>query len=108
MSITIKIAFLPPSFSDFEDSIVVINEETAVEIPIIAKRKKPLINLPDVIETNPCWIGDKSDTYIKCKNSGGDGGFKIYSEKFTNDNASDVLKIGQFTLGPSQFFLPTN
>ena len=107
MSVTMKISFQPSSFSNFYDSVIIINEDTAVQIPISAEREKPNINLLPVIETNPCWIGDKSDTFIKCKNSGGDGGFKIYSEKYNNDNNNDVLKIGQFTLGPSQFFLST-
>ena len=48
----------------------------------------------------PCWL--------RCVNNGGDGGFKFFCEKDEDDSKqtdADTIRIGSFTLTPSEFYL---
>jgi hypothetical protein len=54
------------------------------------------------------WIGDKVDMAFRCVNTGGDGGFKFFCERDEDDSKQtdfDNIKIGAFTLTPSEFYL---
>ena len=54
------------------------------------------------------WLGDRVDMAFRCVNSGGDGGFKFFCEKDEDDSKqtdADTIRIGTFTLTPSEFYL---
>ena len=45
---------------------------------------------------------------FRCVNTGGDGGFKFFCEKDEDDSKqtdADTIRIGSFTLTPSEFYL---
>jgi len=54
------------------------------------------------------WIGDRVDMAFRCVNTGGDGGFKFFCERDEDDfkqTDSETIRIGPFTLTPSEFYL---
>lgn len=54
------------------------------------------------------WLGDRVDMAFRCINTGGDGGFKFFCEKDEDDSKqtdADTIRIGSFTLTPSEFYL---
>lgn len=57
------------------------------------------------------WLGDRVDMAFRCVNTGGDGGFKFFCEKDEDDSKqtdTDTIRIGSFTLTPSEFYLYHN
>ena len=45
---------------------------------------------------------------FRCVNTGGDGGFKFFCDRDEDDlkqTDSDAIRIGSFTLNPSEFYL---
>ena len=110
MSVFIFISFCAPSFGDFDDELTVVTEAMNFAIPIRARRDPPIINLVNPLDCRSCWLGDRVDMAFRCMNSGGDGGFKFFCEKDEDDKKqqeADSLKIGPFTLFPSEFYLYT-
>jgi len=54
------------------------------------------------------WLGDRVDMAFRCCNTGGNGGFKFFCEKDEDDSRQqdpDTIKIGSFSLNPSEFYL---
>ena len=108
MSVIMNISFFAPSFADFDDVIKIVTEENSFEIPIRARREPPVIKLVNPMDSKSCWIGDRVDMVFRCTNTGGDGGFKFFCEKDEDDNKqeeADTIKLGPFTLFPSEFYL---
>jgi hypothetical protein len=48
---------------------------------LIAKKEPPSINLPETLDCQSCWIGDKSEVTFRITNKGGEAGFKFFTEK---------------------------
>ena len=108
MSVTLSIAFCAPSFADFDDMLTVVTEENSFKIPLRARRDPPVITLTNPLDCLHSWIGDRVDMAFRCVNTGGDGGFKFFCEKDEDDSRQsdpDNIRIGCFTLTPSEFYL---
>jgi len=108
MSLVLNISFCAPSFADFDDTITFITEESSFKIPMKARRDPPVINLVNPMDCLSSWIGDRVDMAFRCVNTGGDGGFKFFCEKDEDDSKqkdSETIRIGAFTLTPSEFYL---
>ena len=91
MSVTLSISFTALSFGDFDDFLTVVTEENSFKVPLRAS-----------------WIGDRVDMAFRCVNTGGDGGFKFFCERDEDDfkqNDAETIRIGPFTLTPSEFYL---
>ena len=108
MSLHMLIAFRAPSFADFDDLITFVTEESSFKIPMRARRDPPSITLTNPMDCLNSWLGDRVDMAFRCVNSGGDGGFKFFCEKDEDDSKqtdADTIRIGSFTLTPSEFYL---
>lgn len=108
MSLNLVIAFQAPSFADFDDIITFVTEESSFKIPMRARRDPPQISLTNPMDCMNSWIGDRVDMAFRCLNTGGDGGFKFFCEKDEDDSKqteADTIKIGSFSLTPSEFYL---
>lgn len=108
MSVSMFVTFSAPSFADFDDKLTIVTEENSFDIPIRARRQPPVIKLVNPMDCKSCWIGDRVDMAFRCQNTGGDGGFKFFCEKDEDDHNQhepDTIKIGPFTLFPSEFYL---
>lgn len=103
-----NIAFHAPSFADFNDVLTIVTEENSFDIPIVARREPPVIKLVNPMDSKSCWIGDRVDMVFRCTNTGGDGGFKFFCERDEDDSRqeeADTIKLGPYTLFPSEFYL---
>lgn len=108
MSLSMQIAFSAPSFADFDDTITFVTEESSFKIPMRARRDPPSISLVNPMDCLNSWLGDRVDMAFRCVNNGGDGGFKFFCEKDEDDSKqtdADTIRIGSFTLTPSEFYL---
>lgn len=108
MSLTMNIAFSAPSFADFDDIITFVTEESSFQIPMRARRDPPSISLVNPMDCLNSWLGDRVDMAFRCVNTGGDGGFKFFCEKDEDDQKqtdAENIRIGSFTLNPSEFYL---
>ena len=108
MSLTMSIVFSAPSFADFDDVITFVTEESSFKIPMRARRDPPQISLTNPMDCLNSWLGDRVDMAFRCVNTGGDGGFKFFCEKDEDDSKqtdADTIRIGSFTLTPSEFYL---
>lgn len=108
MSLLMSIAFSAPSFADFDDAITFVTEESSFKIPMKARREPPQISLTNPMDCLNSWLGDRVDMAFRCVNTGGDGGFKFFCEKDEDDSKQtdpDTIRIGSFTLNPSEFYL---
>ena len=108
MSLNMSICFSAPSFADFDDCITFVTEESSFKIPMRARRDPPQISLSNPLDCLNSWLGDRVDMAFRCLNTGGDGGFKFFCEKDEDDSKqsdADSIKIGSFTLNPSEFYL---
>jgi hypothetical protein len=108
MSLDMVVAFHAPTFADFEDAITFITEEISFKVPLRAKRDPPQITLNNPMDCLNSWLGDRVDMAFRCINTGGDGGFKFFCERDEDDqkqNDPDTIRLGSFTLTPSEFYL---
>ena len=108
MSLTFGVTFQAPSFADFDDFITFITEENSFKLPLKARREPPIISLVNPMNCLNSWLGDRVDMAFRCVNQGGDGGFKFFCDKDEDDLKQtdvDSIKIGSFTLNPSEFYL---
>ena len=108
MSVTVSISFSAPSFGDFDDVLTVVTEDSSFKIPLRARRDPPIISLVNPLDCLHSWIGDRVDMAFRCVNTGGDGGFKFFCERDEDDfkqTDSETIRIGSFTLTPSEFYL---
>ena len=108
MSVNLFIQLCAPSFADFDDALTVITEENSFKVPLRARRDPPVINLVNPLDCLHSWLGDKVDMAFRCVNNGGDGGFKFFCERDEDDSRQtdpDTIRIGSFTLSPSEFYL---
>jgi hypothetical protein len=108
MSVVFNVVFQAPSFANFDDVLTIVTKDNTFDVPIRARREPPIIKLVNPMDSKACWIGDKVDMVFRCMNTGGDGGFKFFCEKDEDDNQQDepeTIKIGPFTLIPSEFYL---
>jgi len=108
MSLHMVVAFSAPSFADFDDVVTFVTEESSFKIPLRARRNPPQISLTNPMDCLNSWIGDRVDMAFRCVNTGGDGGFKFFCEKDEDDSKqtdADTIRIGSFTLTPSEFYL---
>jgi hypothetical protein len=108
MSLMLYVTFCAPSFADFDDSITFVTEENSFKLPLRARREPPSISLVNPLDCLHSWLGDRVDMAFRCINNGGDGGFKFFCEKDEDDSKqmdADTIRIGSFTLTPSEFYL---
>ena len=108
LGVMIYVNFVAPSFADFDDFITVVTENNSFKVPIRARRDPPLITLANPMNCLHSWVGDRVDMAFRCLNSGGDGGFKFFCERDEDDfkqTDSETIRIGSFTLTPSEFYL---
>lgn len=108
MSLTFSVSFHAPSFADFDDFVTFVTEENSFKLPLRARRVPPVINLVNPLNCLNSWLGDRVDMAFRCVNNGGDGGFKFFCDKDEDDLKQtdlDTIKIGPFTLTPSEFYL---
>lgn len=73
----------------------------------MAKKEPPNINLPELLDCQSCWLGDRADMVFRVQNKGGEGGFKFFCEHEEDDlkQSGDVIKLQNFTICPSEFFI---
>lgn len=108
MSLKMSVTFSSPSFADFDDFITFVTEDNSFKVPLRARRDPPSINLVNPLDCLNSWLGDRVDMAFRCVNNGGDGGFKFFCEKDEDDSKQtdpDSIRIGSFTLTPSEFYL---
>jgi len=108
MSVTMAVVFQAPSFADFDDAVTFVTEEGAFKLPLTARRDPPLISLVNPMDCLNSWLGDRVDMAFRCVNNGGDGGFKFFCERDEDDNRQTedaAIRIGSFTITPSEFYL---
>ena len=108
MSVTMLVVFSAPSFADFDDFVTFVAEEGSFKVPMRARRDPPQISLVNPMDCLNSWLGDRVDMAFRCVNTGGDGGFKFFCEKDEDDSKqtdTDTIRIGSFTLTPSEFYL---
>ncbi|EGR30591.1 hypothetical protein IMG5_128580 [Ichthyophthirius multifiliis] len=106
MSIIFEIQFQSTCFKECIDKLVILTELNVFEIPLIARRAPPLLNLPPVLEVKSCWVGEISQQNYKITNKGGDAGFRFFSEDEKDEEEEDLkLKIGNFQIYPCEFYL---
>jgi hypothetical protein len=108
MSVTMAVIFQAPSFADFDDFVTFVTEENSFKLPLTARRQPPVVTLVNPMNCLNSWLGDKVDMAFRCVNTGGDGGFKFFCERDEDDSKQtdvDSIKIGAFTLTPSEFYL---
>jgi len=85
-----------------------VTEEGAFKLPLTARRDPPVISLVNPMNCLNSWLGDRVDMAFRCVNNGGDGGFKFFCERDEDDNRQTEdasIKIGSFTITPSEFYL---
>lgn len=89
------------------DSLIIANTRETKQVPIQAKREAPCINLPELLDCQSCWIGDKVDALFRIHNKGGEAGFKFFCEKEEDDQKqqNEALQLKYFTVYPSEFFI---
>jgi hypothetical protein len=88
--------------------ITFVAEEGSFKIQMRARRDPPQISLVNPMDCLNSWLGDRVDMAFRCVNTGGDGGFKFFCEKDEDDSKQtdqDTIRIGSFTLTPSEFYL---
>lgn len=108
MSVTMAVIFQAPSFADFDDTVIFVTEEGSFKLPLTARRQAPVVNLNNPMNCLHSWIGDKVDMAFRCVNSGGDGGFKFFCERDEDDSKqtdAELIRLGSFTVSPSEFYL---
>ena len=120
MEVTFEILFKANSLADYADELIVISEKNNFvvaaphQIPLVAFREQPSLNLQPNIEVNSCWVGQTSASTIQVKNKGGHAGFWIMEEKdepFLKELKPDsyeepgVARVGPFVISPDKFFL---
>lgn len=108
MSLILYVSFCAPSFADFDDNITFVTEENSFKVPLRARRDPPVISLVNPLDCLNSWLGDRVDMAFRCVNTGGDGGFKFFCERDEDDQRQsepDTIRIGAFTLTPSEFYL---
>ncbi|KRX10489.1 hypothetical protein PPERSA_08791 [Pseudocohnilembus persalinus] len=111
MSVVLNITFNSTSFAEYQDKIVVVCDENILEIPIIAKKESPDLNLPQILDCQSCWLGDQQEVVFRVRNSGGEAGFKFFCENEEDDAKQidgEVLQLKNFQIFPSEFFIEKN
>ena len=71
MSLVLNVRYAAPGLGDLDDELVVITEEEAYKVPVIARRTPPEIKMESPIVANPCWLGVRTEKVVKCTNVGG-------------------------------------
>ena len=71
MSIVLNVRYAAPGLGDLDDELVVITEEEAYKVPVIARRTPPDIKMESPIVATPCWLGVRTEKVVKCTNVGG-------------------------------------
>jgi len=71
MSLVLTIRYAAPGLGDLDDEVVLITDEEAFKVPVIARRTPPDIRMESPIVANPCWLGMRTEKVVKCTNTGG-------------------------------------
>ena len=61
MAATFHVNFYASSHSDFDDEMKIVTEESAFVLKLLARREHPVLTLPQNLDCQSCWLGDKSD-----------------------------------------------
>lgn len=112
MSLCLTVRYAAPGLADLDDEIVFIAEEVSFKVPILARRVPPELSMENPIVAAPCWLGIRSDRAVRCTNNGGsqrktvgETGFTLLPAKSDEEPQSEFLRLGPFTVFPSQFYL---
>ncbi|KAJ3123955.1 Deleted in lung and esophageal cancer protein 1 [Nowakowskiella sp. JEL0407] len=115
LSTQFEITFKPDSLADFEHMLCVRTEFDAnFTIPVIARRKPPILTLPNILNCGPCRAGFENTRIWEFQNIGGPGKFLFLTE---NDMRNPILALredsrfddevvvisDQFTIKPAKF-----
>jgi hypothetical protein len=88
--------------------LTVVSDFGTFKVPLTARREPPVITLANPMNCLESWLGDRVDMAFRCLNTGGDGGFKFFCERDEDDQMQtdpNTIRIGAFSLTPSQFYL---
>ena len=66
-----EITFYPNSLGDFADFIRVETEGGSYQVPVIAQREPPQLDIPSVLDLGACLVGDAMRVGITVTNTGG-------------------------------------
>jgi len=107
MSVVIEVQFNASQFTEFEDSLTIVNDENYFSVPILARKESPLVVLPAVLDSGSCYVGDLTERSFRIENQGGESGFKFFSksEAEVELQAGEALHVGGFLLFPAEFYL---
>lgn len=69
------------SLTDFDSILKIKTEYTGIfEIPLLARREPPNLNILPEMFAGTCWTGDRIDTAWRITNLGGDASFRFFTE----------------------------
>lgn len=110
MACHVNIQFSPDSLSDYDDVFVIISDINRFEVPIRAFRPPPELSIPLTLDAGCCLVGNKGETKIHCKNSGGAGRFRMLPpEAWPHPPATayeyEKIYIPPFVISPAEFSL---
>jgi len=105
MSAVAYINFNATALSDFDDELLIVTEESSFKVKLQARREHPILTLPDVLDCQGCWLGDRVDMAFQFSNKAGEASYKFFCEREEDDKlqSGDTLKLENFTIYPSEF-----
>ena len=107
-----EITFYPNSLGDFADFIRVETEGGSYQVPVIAQREPPQLDIPSVLDMGACLVGDAMRVGITVTNTGGRGRFRLLIPDHYPDTPEDIdwathgcIRMEPFTVYPVEFSL---
>jgi len=94
MSAVAYINFNATALSDFDDELLIVTEESSFKVKLQARREHPILTLPDVLDCQGCWLGDRVDMAFQFSNKAGEASYKFFCEREEDDKlqSGDTLK----------------
>ncbi|KAG2375195.1 hypothetical protein C9374_010199 [Naegleria lovaniensis] len=121
LSAKILVTFQPDSLLDYTEQISIISaSKDEIILPLLGRRKRPLLTLPRIIDLGHCFIGTEISKEIKCKNTGGKGNFLFQKDYDPTTNIrflfsslnefdhSQIIEVSPFIISPKYFSLEGN
>lgn len=121
LSAKILVTFHPDSLLDYTEQISIISaSKDEIILPLLGRRKRPLLTLPRIINIGHCFIGTEISKEIKCKNAGGKGKFlfqkcfdpttniRFLFSSLNEVDHSQIIELSPFLISPKYFSLEGN
>ena len=114
-----RIRFNPDSLGDYTDTLKVCTNSFELEVEIKARRAPPILNIPDLLDCQSCFISSEVDQVFEGRNSGGPGRFQIVLKSSWDDGgqvipdfnsldeSADTVSTEVFSISPARLNLDT-